>query len=316
MILSENRGICGVRENQNGKLVSLVYGKAIAVHVDPIEKKPLFHFLPGSFSYSIATVGCNLRCSFCQNWEISQLPKEHPDKITGEDFPPERVIYEAIATHCESIAYTYTEPTIFTEYALDTMKLAKKKGLKNIWVTNGYMSKKCLKLIAPYLDAANVDLKTFNPGYYQKICGIKMQPVLDNLAEIKKLGIFLEVTTLIIPTLNDSPDELKATAEFIAQKLGKETPWHISRFFPAYKIRDIIPTPIETLKKAYDIGKEAGINFVYVGNVPGTDLENTHCPKCGKVAIERRGYSTKLGEVSPKGRCKKCGQDLNLILKP
>ena len=267
LILPGRRGICGVRENQDGKLYALNYGKVIAAHIDPIEKKPLYHFLPGTFSYSIATVGCNFKCLHCQNADISQYTKEWGGEIIGDELLPEQVVKNAIKYNCPSISYTYTEPTIFLEYALDTMKLANQKGLKNVWVTNGYMSDKTLKLIKPYLDAANVDLKSFSDEFYKRVCGARLQPVLDNLIKIKKAGIHLEVTTLIIPGENDSEKELKQIAEFIVEKLGADTPWHVSRFFPAYKMNNLPPTPVEKIYQAVEIGKKTGIKYVYAGNV-------------------------------------------------
>jgi pyruvate formate lyase activating enzyme len=273
------RGICGVRENKKGKLYLLVYGKAVAENIDPIEKKPLYHFMPGTFSYSIAAMGCNFRCGNCQNWQISQLSKQtkklypHTFKdakgegVYGEDLPPEEIVKRAIESDCPSISYTYTEPTIFLEYCLDTMKLARQKGLKNVWVSNGYMSKQTLELITPYLDAINVDLKTFDNEKYIKNCGARLQPILDNLIAIKKTKIHLEVTTLVIPTFNDSKEELESIAKFIAEKLSVDTPWHISRFFPQYELYELPPTPIETLKMAEKIGKEAGLKYVHLGNI-------------------------------------------------
>jgi pyruvate formate lyase activating enzyme len=265
------RGICGVRENHDGKLYLLVYGKAIAAHIDPIEKKPLYHFLPGTSIYSIATVGCNFRCAWCQNDDISQAPKETGyklpiEEIPYQDLPSEKVIENAKKFHCPSIAYTYTEPTIFLEYALDTMKLAKKSGLKNVWVSNGYMSPKTLKMIAPYLDAINVDLKGFDEKKYLKYSGAKLQPVLDNIKEIFKCKIHLEVTTLIIPGINDSDEELKNIAQFLSD-ISPKIPWHISRFFPAYKMMNTPVTPIETLETAEAIGQKAGLKWVHKGNV-------------------------------------------------
>ena len=256
------KGICGVRKNEKGKLYTLVYGKAIAENIDPIEKKPFFHFMPGTRSLSIATVGCNFRCMHCQNADISQT-----DFISGKDLLPERVVEDALENDCPSIAYTYTEPTIFVEYALDTMKLARKNKLKNVWVSNGYMTKETLDLIGLYLDAINVDLKGFTEKFYQEVCGAKLKPVLENLKRIKKKKIWLEVTTLIIPTKNDSPKELKNIAEFIKKELGAETPWHVSRFFPTYKMVDLLPTEVEKIYKAVDIGKKAGLKYVYGGNI-------------------------------------------------
>jgi pyruvate formate lyase activating enzyme len=269
-IISENkRGICGVRENQNGKLYSLVYGKIIAEHIDPIEKKPLYNFLPGTFSLSIATAGCNFKCLHCQNAEISQISKERPEdvEISGENKTPEQIIKDTLDNKCPSISYTYTEPTIFVEFALDCMKLAKERGLKNVWVSNGYMSKETLDLVGPYLDAINVDLKAFTEEFYQEVCGAKLQPVLDNLIDIKRRGIHLEITTLIIPGKNDSEKELKGIAEFIKKELGNDVPWHVSRFFPYYKMMDILPTPVEKILQAVEIGKKAGLRYVYAGNI-------------------------------------------------
>ncbi len=268
LIFPGQRGLCGVKENRDGQLYALNYGKIIALHLDPIEKKPLYHFLPGSYSLSIATVGCNLTCRNCQNWDISQGPK--PNKpILGQEMSPEKIVQEAISKRSLSISYTYTEPTIFLEYALETMKLARKKGLKNIWVTNGFMSPQTLKLIIPYLDAANVDLKSFEDSFYQKYCGGRLKPILENLKEMKRKGIWLEITTLIIPGLSDQPAMLKKIARFIKEKLGPETPWHISRFFPeiSWQMRDLPATSLEILEKAYQIGLASGLKYVYKGNI-------------------------------------------------
>ena len=271
-IAKGKRGICGVRENRDGKLYLLVYEKAIAAHIDPIEKKPLYHFMPGTKIYSIATVGCNFRCAWCQNDDISQASKIDGyhipiEKIPYEDLPPEKIVANAKKFNCPSIAYTYTEPTIFLEYALDCMKLAKKEGFKNVWVSNGFMSSETLKTITPYLDAINIDLKGFKEESYQKYCGARLQPVLDNLKKIAKSKIHLEVTTLIIPGINDSEKELKQIAEFIANDLGKNIPWHISRFFPAFKMMNYPITSIETLDRAEKIGKKAGLKWVHKGNI-------------------------------------------------
>jgi len=264
-------GICGVRENQNGKLNLLVYGRVIAENIDPIEKKPLYHFMPGTFSLSIATVGCNFRCLWCQNADISQCTKEKNSRsdvtnTLGIEMTPEQIVEDAKKNHCPSISYTYTEPTIFLEFALDTMKLAKKAGLKNIWVSNGYMTKECLDLIAPYLDAINVDLKGFSEENYLKYSGAKLQPVLNNIEDIFKRGIHIEVTTLIIPTVNDDEKQLNDIAQFLAS-ISKRIPWHISRFFPTYKMTNVPPTPVETLELAEKLGKKAGLKWVHLGNV-------------------------------------------------
>lgn len=264
-------GICGVRENHQGHLYSLIYGRIVAENLDPVEKKPLFHFLPGTYSLSIASIGCNLRCQWCQNDDISQGTKggltrdEIMNKI-GVEVTPEKIIEDAKKSDCPSISYTYTEPTIFLEFALDTMKLAKRAGLKNIWVSNGYFTTETLDLIAPYLDAINIDLKGFSEENYLKYCGAKLKPVLENIKEIHQRKIHLEVTTLVIPGVNDDEKQLKDMAEFLA-KISEDIPWHISRFFPAYKMLDTPVTPMETLERAEKIGKKAGLKYIYIGNV-------------------------------------------------
>lgn len=316
LIAPGKRGICGVRENQEGKLYALNFGKVCALHIDPIEKKPFFHFLPGSYSLSIATVGCNLKCANCQNWEISQAPK--PDKpVLGDDLPPEEIVKIALKNNLPSISYTYTEPAIFSEYALATMKLAKKKGLKNNWVTNGFWSSQLFELVSPYLDAANVDLKSFSDEFYIKNCGGRLQPVLDTLKRLKEKGIWVEITTLVIPTLSDSEEMFGKIAKFIKEELGPETPWHVSQFCGAisWKLGHLPETPVETLKRAYEIGKETGLKYVYTGNIPGLASENTFCPGCQKLVVERRGYATQIIAVTAKGTCQYCGEDLSIIMK-
>ncbi len=312
LIKPGERGICSVRENQGGTLYSLVYGKVIAANVDPIEKKPLFHFQPGSLSFSIATAGCNFRCEFCQNWQISQITKGPKGEIIGKELPPEQVVQKALETECSSIAYTYTEPTIFFEYAADTAKLAKKKGLANVFVTNGYQTPETIKEMAKFVDAANVDLKSFSEEFYQKICGAKLKPVLEAIKLMHKAGIWLEITTLVVPDQNDSEKELSEIAKFIAG-VSKNIPWHISRFHPDFKMTDSYPTPLETLEKAFKIGKKAGLKYVYLGNVATVTRENTYCPKCENLAIRRVGYDIETLGVDKKGECRKCGQNLNII---
>ena len=303
-ITNSKRGICGVRENRDGTLYSLVYGKAVARATDPIEKKPLFHFLPGSKAYSIATAGCNFRCSNCQNFEISQMPRER-NVIIGEDVTPEEIVAAAKQYKCESIAYTYTEPTIFFEYAYDTAKLASKEGIKNVFVTNGYITEEALVEIKPYLDAANIDLKSFSDDFYRKNCGARLSPVLDSIKVHKSLGIWIEITTLIIPTLNDSEENLRKIAEFI-KDVGEEIPWHISRFHPMYQLLDLPRTPITTLHKAREIGLEVGLRYVYEGNVPGEVGENTYCYNCGKPLIRRHGYTILENKIKD-SECSYCG---------
>ncbi|MDI6883271.1 MAG: AmmeMemoRadiSam system radical SAM enzyme [Patescibacteria group bacterium] len=308
------RGVCGVRENKNGKLYSLVYGKAIACHIDPIEKKPFFHFLPGSHSLSIATVGCNFKCLNCQNYDISQGYKE-VKKIPGESLPPEKVVEIALKNKLPSISYTYTEPVIFLEYALDTMKLAKKEGLKNNWVSNGFLSSESAKLVIPYLDAINIDIKSFSDEFYRENCTARLQPVLETAKLMKKSGVWVEITTLVIPTLSDSKDMFKKIANFIKNELGEETPWHISQFCGtiSWKLQHLPETPVETLKGAWQIGKETGLKYVYTGNVPGLEQEDTFCPKCAALCIDRTNYIIERHDKN--GKCPKCGENLNLILK-
>ncbi len=279
-----------MRVNRRGRLETLVYGKLVARNVDPIEKKPLFHYIPGSRSYSIATVGCNFTCRFCQNADIAQLPAERPGLIVGEEAAPEDVVAEAVATDCASIAYTYTEPTVFFEFALAVAQQAKAAGLGNVFVTNGYMSAEALDMVAPYLDAANVDLKAYSDEFYREMCGARLAPVKATLKGMRARGVLVEVTTLVIPGLNDAPSELKALATFLVDELGPETPWHLSRFHPTYRLTDRAHTPVETLKAAHQIGLEAGLKYVYIGNVPGSGSENTYCPGCGNIIINRFHY--------------------------
>jgi len=302
-ITDGKQGVCHVRENRDGTLYSMVYGRAIARHVDPMEKKPLFHFYPGSTAYSIGTPGCNFHCQWCQNWEISQMPREQ-HFIMGDEATPEQIVYDAKRAGCRSIAYTYTEPTIFFEYAYDTARLAHENGLTNIYITNGYMTEEMLETFHPYLDAANVDLKAFRDTTYQKYVGARLQPVLNSLKTMKQLGIWIEVTTLVIPDINDDPIELRDAADFVVDELGEETPWHISRFFPSYKMTDVPPTPVTTLQKARDIGLEAGLRYVYEGNIPGE--VNTLCHACGHLLIRRSGYSILENHVGQDGCCPHC----------
>ena len=305
--LKDNQiGICGVRKNSAGKLYSLVYGKAVAVHVDPIEKKPLFHVDPGSQSFSMSTVGCNFHCKFCQNYDISQVKIVDPVERFSRELSPSQLVKMARRDGCRSIAYTYTEPTIYFEYAYDTAKIAHENGLLNVFVTNGYINPEPVQFIQDYLDAANVDLKSFSEKFYKKLVGAKLAPVLDTLKLMKKLNIFIEVTTLVIPGENDSEDELTEIASFIKNELGPGTPWHISRFYPHYQLTDHSPTPVATLNKAREIGLAQGLRYVYLGNVPGTDAENTYCYNCGKLLIERYGYQV-IDKNIDSARCKFCG---------
>jgi pyruvate formate lyase activating enzyme len=300
------RGICGVRENQGGVLETLVYGRLIAQHVDPIEKKPFYHLSPGTLSYSIATVGCNFRCRFCQNADIAQLPTDRKGMIIGDHYSPEEVVMAATRTGCRSIAYTYTEPTVFFEFAYDTAKLAHKKGLLNVFVTNGYMTPEAVHMIKPYLDGANVDLKAFNDLFYKEQCSAKRKHVMETLSVMKSAGIFTEVTTLLIPDLNDDRHELEQLASYIADSLGRDTPWHISRFHPTYKLTDRPPTSAESIHEARAIGLAAGLRYVYSGNIPGDEGENTICHHCGTTLIARWGYHISKNVIED-GKCPQCG---------
>ncbi|MFO0698596.1 MAG: AmmeMemoRadiSam system radical SAM enzyme [Nitrospira sp.] len=339
-IAPDHRGACGVRINRGGHLFTLVGNHIVSSEVDPIEKKPLFHFLPGSFAYSIATVGCNLRCRFCQNWTISQWPKLKDLADRGEDAsltvsghppsewcagiePPEerwglgtevvpfKLVEQAKRTGCTSIAYTYTEPTIFFELSLETARLASEAGLGNIFLTNGFISLDPLREIAPYISAANIDLKSFRDSYYKKLCGARVEPVLAAIREYKQLGVWIELTTLLIPGVNDEEQELKDIAHFIKAELGEDVPWHISRFFPAYKMEHWQETPIRSLLRAREIGQDEGLRYVYLGNVPQEEgAENTVCPGCGAVVIQR--WELKVVEnLLQAGRCPNCSQPVS-----
>ena len=310
-------GVCGIRQNIGGKLYLLTYGKAAAAHIDPIEKKPLFHFLPGSLSYSLGTIGCNFRCANCQNYDISQIfglkgrVREYSKLNWGFDLAPEEIVREALKNKCQSISYTYTEPTIFAEYALDTMKLAKKQGIKNIWVSNGFMSQKTLDAIGPYLDAINVDIKSFDEEFYESNCGARLNPVLENSKRLAEERVWLEITTLIIPTLSDDEKMLKKIARFIKKELGDFVPWHVSAFSGAisWKLKHLPDTPVATVKKACAIGKKEGLKYVYTGNIWEDGVENTLCPQCGKVAIKRAGFSVE--RLDKNGKCLSCGKILD-----
>lgn len=299
-----NWGICGVRLNREGKLYTLVYDKVISTNVDPIEKKPLFHFVPGTSSYSIATPGCNFRCSFCQNYSISQMPNDQ-NQIAGRSIPPADLAEMAVRHQCRSISYTYTEPTIYYELARDTMVEAKKRGLLNVFVTNGYMTREMLDDAKGLIDAANVDLKAFNDKFYLHYCKARREGVMDTLVYMKELGIWLEVTTLLIPTLNDDLTEIREMARFIRENLGAATPWHISRFYPQYKEQDLPPTEVSALSRAREIGLEEGLLYVYSGNVPGDPGEKTYCPRCSHLLIDRVGYSKRAYAIK-EGRCPSC----------
>jgi pyruvate formate lyase activating enzyme len=305
------RGLCGVRLNSEGKLYALTYGRLISRAVDPIEKKPLYNFLPGTRSYSIAAAGCNFFCDFCQNWQISQMTHEGGD-VYGEEFTAEEVVAEAKAYQCASVSYTYTEPTIFFEFAHDTAILARQAGLKNIFVTNGYQTPETVEQMAGLIDAANVDLKSYSDEFYRKRCGARLAPVLNAIKLMHQQGMFIEITTLVIPGENDSPEELKQLADFIAS-LSSDIPWHVSRFHPDYKRQDAAYTPSETIFDAAEIGKASGLRYVYAGNLPAGKYEHTYCPACGTMVLERSGFSSRNAGLNER-KCRKCGQTLNIIV--
>ncbi len=306
-IPDQKSGICQVRQNRDGQLYTRAYGRVIAAHVDPIEKKPFYHFLPGSSAYSIGTAGCNFACGFCQNWQISQAVEQGDQPLPGKPMAPEQIVENAVANNCRSIAYTYTEPTIFFEYAFDTARLARNRGLKNIFVSNGYMTTQAIDTIQPFLDAVNVDLKAMNAPFYKEICKGRLAPVLDNIRYIRKAGIWLEITTLIVPDANDSEEELRETAAFIAD-VDPDIPWHISRFHPDYQYTGTPPTPLSVMEHAHAIGKEQGLNYVYMGNILQAD-NDTCCPQCGQKVIERSGRQVTTG-LTDKNSCPGCGAPL------
>ncbi|MGQ9812297.1 MAG: AmmeMemoRadiSam system radical SAM enzyme [Dissulfurimicrobium sp.] len=299
------RGICGVRENQGGRLMSLVYGRLVSANLDPVEKKPLFHFLPGSTSYSISTVGCNFQCLHCQNWQISQYPNMNQGEIIGEFFTPGDVVDAAVSSGAKSISYTYVEPTIFYEFAYDCAVIAKKRGIKNVFVSNGFMAPEVTRYLAPVLDAINIDIKGFTEKFYHKVCKAKLKPVLDNIRLFHELGVWVEVTTLIIPGLNDSSGELMEIARFI-KGVSPFMPWHVTAFFPTYKMQDRSPTPASTLRLAREIGLREGLKYVYEGNILGEGGENTYCPSCGSEVIKRYGLRMIENRLKD-GRCGNCG---------
>lgn len=302
LIRPGKRGLCAVRENQDGKLMTLVYGNLIAASIDPIEKKPFFHFLPGSLAYSIATAGCNFRCLHCQNADISQLPRE-TGHTPGDFVPPEEVVAAAEASGCRSIAYTYTEPTIFFEYAYDVAVLARERGLKNVFVSNGYTGEEAARKIMPFLDANNIDLKG-DDQFYRKVCAARLEPVQENIRLFWDSGIWVEVTTLLIPGYNDSEEQLRRLAEFLAS-VSTDLPWHVTAFYPTYKMKDIPPTRAEALRKAAMIGHDAGLKHIYAGNISGND-EDSKCPVCGEMLVERRGFNL-MRNCIVDGLCPKCG---------
>ena len=295
-------GFCRARKNIKGTLYSLGYSRPCAVHIDPIEKKPFFHVLPKSVSFSIASAGCNLRCKFCQNWEISQFS---PEETKNNFFTPDKIVEMALKNGCRSIAYTYSEPTNFYEYMLDIAKLAKQKGILNVYHSNGYINPVPLKELCKYLDAANIDLKGFTPGYYQELCEGELEPVLETLKTLKKEGVWVEITNLVVPGRNDDPGDIKRMCQWIMANLGADTPLHFSRFYPTYHLANLPQTPLETLEKSRKIARDAGLRYVYIGNVWGNEGENTYCPKCKKILLKRTGYTIIENNIAG-GKCKFC----------
>lgn len=308
IIVDGKKGICGVRENRNGILYSLNYGKIIASNVDPIEKKPFFHFFPGSFSFSISTEGCNFSCKHCQNWEISQEVKKRKE-VYGEYLEPEKIVSYAKEYNCKSISYTYTEPTIFFEYAIEVAKLAKKEKIYNNFVSNGYMSEEAIKLMKD-IDAINIDIKGFSEKFYKEICNALLEKLLNSIKLIKKTGIWIEITTLLIPTLNDDEEQIKGIINFVKDELGVSTPLHFSLFYPHYKLSHFPPTPIETARKARKMALENGLRYVYTGNYPGDEGENTYCYNCKNLLIKRYGFDI-LENLIEKGKCPYCGAKID-----
>ncbi len=297
-----DRGYCGVREHRSGGLVTLVYGNPCSLNMDPIEKKPLFHVLPGASAYSLATVGCNIQCLFCQNWEISQFK---PDQVDSAALSPDGVVREALRRGAQAIAFTYSEPTVWFEYMRDICIAAKGTPLKKVLISNGYIQKKPQAELLRMLDAVKIDFKSFSESFYSDICSAHLKPVLDSLQRVKGSGVWLEMVMLTVPTLNDNPRETAAMAEWIVQKLGPDVPIHFTRFYPMYKLQNLPPTPVHTLEKARQTALDAGIHFAYAGNVPGHPGENTYCPSCKAVLIERDGYSI-VKDTIVDGRCANC----------
>ncbi|MDF1613702.1 AmmeMemoRadiSam system radical SAM enzyme [Desulfurivibrio dismutans] len=307
------RGLCGVRENRAGKLYSLVYGRLVAENFDPIEKKPLFHFLPGSRSYSISTVGCNFRCQHCQNYHISQYPHLHRGEIAGQERTAAEVVAAAAAGGCQSISYTYVEPTIFYEFAYDCAVLAQKRGIKNVFVSNGYMTKEVSRQLAGVLDGINIDLKAYSDQFYRQVCQARLQPVLDNIRRLHQLGVWVELTTLLIPGLNDSDQELQNIARFI-KETDPGIPWHVTAFYPTHEMLDRPPTPTASLERAREIGLATGLRFVYEGNIPGSGGENTYCPACGTLLIKRHGFRIDDNLLAA-DTCPACGEKIEGVWK-
>ncbi len=316
-ILDESEyGICGVRRVESGELKLLVYGIAAAINIDPVEKKPMFHFLPKSRAFSVGTVGCNFSCKFCQNYTISQYPKEHENRVAGDRVSPKQIVELAIKNRCDSIAYTYNEPVVFFEYSYDIAKLAHENGLKNIYVTSGYETKKAIDLLEPYIDGMNIDIKSFSNEFYKEICGAKLKPVLQTVKYASSKGIWIEITTLLIEGKNDSDEEIREIASFIAS-IDPSIPWHLSAFHPTYKMLDTPCTSEETLLRAYKIGQEEGLKYLYIGNIDNRAYESTYCPKCKARVCDRSGNIGQFitNRLDREGKCPECGYQLEGVWK-
>lgn len=312
VIDDQETGYCGVRENHGGTYYTLVYGRPCSAHIDPIEKKPLFHFMPGTNAFSIATVGCNVLCKFCQNWQISQA---RPDQVESVEMPPERVAEIANKNKCASIAYTYTEPVVFTEYMHDSARAGHDEFVKSVMISNGYIHPEPMRDLCKVLDAVKIDLKAFTEDFYVKMVNGHLRPVLDTLVLIKQQGVWLEIVYLIIPTLNDNRNELKQMCEWIVKELGPDVPIHFSRFYPQYRLKNLPKTPLQTLNTAREIALDSGLHYVYIGNVPGHEGENTYCPNCGELLIRRLGYSIAQYSITKKKQCEKCGHPIAGVWK-
>lgn len=306
----DGKGICRTRVNKDGKLYTVIYGEITSTAVDPIEKKPLFHFWPGSYSFSISAVGCSFKCPWCQNYHISQV---EPGDVFADQLEPEKIVELAKRYGCKSISYTYNEPIIWHEYVMDTAKLAKKEGILNILVTNGYITHEALTEITSLIDAANVDVKGFTEAFYREYCKAELKPVLDATEEMKRKGVHVETTTLIIPKLNDDPQQMTELSKWHVEKLGPDTPLHLSRFYPSHRFTHVPPTPVETIGKARDIAIKEGLRYVYVGNVPGDLGENTYCPSCKQLLIERFGYDISQWNLTDDNHCQKCGMSIPIV---
>ncbi len=306
ILAADETGFCRNRVNAGGKLYTIAYGNPCAVHIDPIEKKPLFHFLPSTRAFSIAVAGCNLRCLNCQNWEISQFS---PRETRNADMMPDEVVRQCLESHCESIAYTYSEPTTFYEYAYDTATIARKAGIKNVWKSSGYINETPLRKLCRVIDAANIDLKGFDNDVYLKLNGVKLAPVLRTLRVFKEENVWLEITNLVVPTWTDNLDVIRKMCDWLAANGMTDNPLHFSRFTPLYKLNQLPLTPVSILEKAKEIASNAGLKYVYIGNVPGHSAENTFCPKCRKMIVERRGFAILANQIE-KGKCRFCGEKI------